>query len=49
MDVADRIMEMAKTKPGKTVYVLEQFLYNPQLPVMKKIIDGKQLGEICIL
>ncbi|MFR5790107.1 MAG: Gfo/Idh/MocA family protein, partial [[Clostridium] leptum] len=44
VDVADRIMEMEK-QTGKTVYVLEQFLYNPQLPVMKKIIDGKQLGE----
>lgn len=43
-DVADRIMEMEKAT-GKTVYVLEQFLYNPQLPAMKEIIDQKKLGE----
>lgn len=44
VDVSDRIMEMEKAA-GKTVYVLEQFLYNPQLPAMKEIIDQKKLGE----
>ena len=44
VDMSDRIMEMEKAT-GKTVYVLEQFLYNPQLPTMKEIIDQKKLGE----
>jgi predicted dehydrogenase len=33
-------------KSGKQIYVLEQFLYSPQLPVIRDIIAGEKLGKL---
>ncbi|HEY5586174.1 MAG TPA: Gfo/Idh/MocA family oxidoreductase [Ruminiclostridium sp.] len=36
----------AEKAPGKKVYVLEQFIYNPQLPVMQEIINSEKMGKL---
>ncbi|MHB8064651.1 MAG: Gfo/Idh/MocA family protein [Ruminiclostridium sp.] len=40
----DELIALEKTT-GKKIYVLEQFLYNPQLPVIKEIIMSGKLGK----
>lgn len=40
----DKII-MAEKASKKTVYVLEQFLYNPQLPAMKEVFTSGRIGK----
>jgi predicted dehydrogenase len=45
MEDIEEIMAEEK-KGGKPVYVLEQFLYNPQMAVIQDIIKSEKLGKI---